>query len=902
MSTTKKPRVDGLPTDPRDPRFWEASGGVVFPVPDGIVKEDFIRRFPNFLYCLINELEKSPVDHLFEANNAILRSYQEQGYGVYFSVNGFKRLRDATGDLLPPNRTTENLEFVNGHYVDIDCPKDWRDPAKTPAIDFHTKLRKFKQEAFASLVNLDHPARQILPYIPNLIIETRHGLQAVWLFDEPIELDGATEEKKQAFYASYTENQREIISLFGGDRQASDLVRVIRFPFTWHLKNPQNPFPCVPILWNLGNDGIVKAPTFKDFCVALSKTPAIVAPESSEALRTEMRRANTAFGKLSESEHEEIVSEIERLYPKRERPSIQKLASSAPNGERNNTLHIVACAYRQSGMGEEEALTALEGYSGLSRAESRAVVKSAYKRPKEYGWNHPTIASMLTDEERSTYRAFYAEVAHAKFGKKHKNLDKLVTAPEVVDPVAAKKEAEQSEVTQSVEKDAKIRADVLVRTRKEALAAYHHRMAALHPTIRYLGSLGAHRREGNIYRPITDKEELRHLTTRAMEADGFLDLVTKSAVDNTILKWTGLEKINIPDSKIEPVPEAGLDFLPVQNGVLDLASFRLKPYPDDEAWLSTSPASYDPDATCPRFEQFMKEITGNDEKKIAILQEIAGYVLSSSTRFQKAFVLIGSGSNGKSVFVGILEKLLGDSLSVSLGLDDLDERFAGIELERKRMNVIDEVSDNYFSSATFKKLVGGSPITADVKFERHRKFRMTAKFVFTVNTLPRIDANDHALYRRLLIVKFDQTFKGEQIDMNLSEKLETELSGILNWCLKGYSRVMQNNAFTEHNETAESLEEMNETNSLLVRFLLSSKCSLGNEINGPSFMENVDKLYEAYSAYTYAMGGRPKQITTFQQELSNLTHQSLSHIICGRRNPKTGIILVSGVSLRVLSP
>ena len=65
-------------------------------------------------------------------------------------------------------------------------------------------------------------------------------------------------------------------------------------------------------------------------------------------------------------------------------------------------------------------------------------------------------------------------------------------------------------------------------------------------------------------------------------------------------------------------------------------------------------------STCPNFERFLQGIFENDQDLIAYVQRAIGYSLTGSTKEQCLFILIGDGANGKSTFVNVINKLLGD--------------------------------------------------------------------------------------------------------------------------------------------------------------------------------------------------------------------------------------------------
>lgn len=66
---------------------------------------------------------------------------------------------------------------------------------------------------------------------------------------------------------------------------------------------------------------------------------------------------------------------------------------------------------------------------------------------------------------------------------------------------------------------------------------------------------------------------------------------------------------------------------------------------------ATKRAAVDPGGDCPRWRQFLGEITGADADLQAYLQRVAGYCLTGITSEHVLFFLYGTGANGKSVFI-----------------------------------------------------------------------------------------------------------------------------------------------------------------------------------------------------------------------------------------------------------
>jgi len=75
-------------------------------------------------------------------------------------------------------------------------------------------------------------------------------------------------------------------------------------------------------------------------------------------------------------------------------------------------------------------------------------------------------------------------------------------------------------------------------------------------------------------------------------------------------------------------------------------------------WWSPNRLGYrfDPTAgmeACPQLRPFLRYNLENDNERIALLQEWAGYCLLPTTDLQKFLLLEGEGSNGKSVYCAL---------------------------------------------------------------------------------------------------------------------------------------------------------------------------------------------------------------------------------------------------------
>jgi P4 family phage/plasmid primase-like protien len=246
----------------------------------------------------------------------------------------------------------------------------------------------------------------------------------------------------------------------------------------------------------------------------------------------------------------------------------------------------------------------------------------------------------------------------------------------------------------------------------------------------------------------------------------------------------------------------------LKNGVLNVESQQLVEKSPGYFIVSKLPVSYDTSADCPAIKKFLVEVFG--ETQLVALQEALGYTLHKEPLFEKAFMLIGDGANGKSTFLNLLQAFLGRENFSNVALQDLCiDRFASANLYGKMANISADLPKTAIStSGRFKMLTGRDMIYAQFKFKPAFQFLNTAKMWFSCNEFPQTTEDTLAYVRRWKIFNCGAVFLGDKADPKILDKLttETELSGLLNWVLEGLKRLLENGRFS-FNETEETLRE-----------------------------------------------------------------------------------------------
>lgn len=268
------------------------------------------------------------------------------------------------------------------------------------------------------------------------------------------------------------------------------------------------------------------------------------------------------------------------------------------------------------------------------------------------------------------------------------------------------------------------------------------------------------------------------------------------------------------------LPEPDLVYINLKNGRLDWLDKKLEPHSPEDFDICQIPVKYDPEATCPEFDRYLE--TTFDISQILLVEELLGYCLTPDTRHEKAFMLVGPGSNGKSVFIDVSTSLLGWENVSNIDLQALEEsRFAAAGLMGKRANLHADLDDRALaSSKMFKTLVTGDRITVEKKYGQPFSFKNHARLIFSANSFPLSPDKSPAFYRRLIFIPFENNFTEGKQDKNLRRKLTTpeELSGILNRALRGLERLTIQDGFSIPDKSIKCLEDYQRRNDSIAAF------------------------------------------------------------------------------------
>ena len=310
--------------------------------------------------------------------------------------------------------------------------------------------------------------------------------------------------------------------------------------------------------------------------------------------------------------------------------------------------------------------------------------------------------------------------------------------------------------------------------------------------------------------------------------------------------------------------------LNIKNGVYYIETGKLIPHDQNTKELFSTnlfDVEYNQNATCKRWESFLLEVFEPDkdkQDKIQLLQEFLGLTLTRNVSFQKALLLLGSGSNGKSKIIDVMEAILGNGNYSNLELNQLSSPTYRVQLQHKLANFCSEIDHkNKFSSSVFKSIVTGDSLTGDEKFKNPIRFKAHCKLIFATNDLPKTTDTTRGYFRRLLILKFNKSFEGKKIDKDLKQKLLDEKDGIFLWLLNGLSRLNKNGKFTNCESSELEVQQYLESSNSVVSYI-AEYCEIDTANN---CYERYSDLYNNYKIYCSISNLNPFSKNNFRSEI-----------------------------------
>jgi putative DNA primase/helicase len=332
------------------------------------------------------------------------------------------------------------------------------------------------------------------------------------------------------------------------------------------------------------------------------------------------------------------------------------------------------------------------------------------------------------------------------------------------------------------------------------------------------------------------------------------------------------------------------DSINCQNGIINLRTGQRVEHDPAQLVMKQVKATYDPDAHCPRWLQFLDEVFQGDAELVEWLQRALGYSLSGRVNEQFMFLLEGkTGENGKTKFAETVLHILGDYARTAQfesftekknkSARDLE---ATAELKGIRFARAVETGNTRWNEPLVKQITGSDTLRGAKLYGGAFEFQPTTKFWMLCNRLPNFYDGSHSLRRRFRVIPFRVNFeKTGTRDKEILDKLLAERDGIFAWMVEGARRYFEMGLSDVPRTIKEATDAYVEENDHLKRFI--------EEHRDPQARPGSNALYVAYTNWCALHGEAPCEQRNFKKNLEEREIDS--------QRTKKGVVFI-GVGLR----
>ena len=320
----------------------------------------------------------------------------------------------------------------------------------------------------------------------------------------------------------------------------------------------------------------------------------------------------------------------------------------------------------------------------------------------------------------------------------------------------------------------------------------------------------------------------------------------------------------------ENTPIADAKMIAFRNGLLNIEDNSFVQFTHEHIITNIIPWDYNPNAYYQLTDEVMNNISCHDKEIRQLLEEMIGYCMFRRNELGKAFILTGSGSNGKSTFLNMLKTMISKKNLSVLDLKKLDDRFSTVMLFNKLANIGDDISDEFITdSASFKKIVTGETIDAEQKGQPKFDFEPYVKLIFSANNIPRIGKgkDSSAIKRRLVIIPFNARFDSSNPDFKpfIGDELrgQESMEYMIQLGLKALKNLLKERKFTTSEAMQRELEEFEETNNPVLGFFHEVERDSDIKIEN----EPTSEVYKSYREYCIMSNLTPMSAGEFSKQV-----------------------------------
>ena len=243
-----------------------------------------------------------------------------------------------------------------------------------------------------------------------------------------------------------------------------------------------------------------------------------------------------------------------------------------------------------------------------------------------------------------------------------------------------------------------------------------------------------------------------------------------------------------------------------------------------------------------------------------------GYIVSGATSYQKILAIVGPKRAGKGVLGRVITAIVGRVNVCNPSLGSFGTNFPLQPLIGKTLALMSDARLD--AKANQKAIVehmlrvsGEDDVNVARKNRTDWSGRLSARFMILTNEVPRLADASGALAGRFVTLVLTRSFYGKE-DLYLTDKLLTELPGILNWALDGWDRLQKQGHFTVPASSQEVMKELEYLSSPIQKFIEEEYFFT------PEGVVGIDDLFIAWTKWCGNEGRKfPGTKATFGRDL-----------------------------------
>lgn len=256
---------------------------------------------------------------------------------------------------------------------------------------------------------------------------------------------------------------------------------------------------------------------------------------------------------------------------------------------------------------------------------------------------------------------------------------------------------------------------------------------------------------------------------------------------------------------------------------------------------------------------------GGDAELIGYVQRVCGLAAIGKVLIEALIIAYGDGNNGKSTFWNTIARVLGSyaetiSSEVLIAGKKNNAKHEMAETRARRLLIAGENDEGVrLSTSSTKQLASTDKIAAEKKYKDPFSFTPSHTLVLYTNHLPRVGAMDTGIWRRLIVIPFEQIITPSVDIKNYADHLYEKAGGaVLAWIMEGARAIhAENYRLTPPQQVVAASEAYRAANDWFAHFL-EDCCQVGQGLS-----EQSKDLYDAYRSWAIGRGEYVRSTSDF---------------------------------------